>query len=288
MPTNLDISALRSFVAISDCGGVTAAAEQMHLTQSAVSMQVKRLEQQMDNKLLQRKGRGVTLTPVGEQLLSYARRIVALNDETWSRLTREEFEGQLSLGIPVDVMKPEVPEILKRCKTLFPRLHINLISSLTRDLKHRLAAAEVDIILATDYERGEGAETLVTETNDWYGAIGGSAYLTRPLPLSMCKNCAMRGAVIRALDEADVPWINIGDTDSEDAVDTMLAADLAVTAKIRATTSQCEKLPADVLPELAEVQINMYVNRQNQPHLVDPVAEVIREVFAHRGSLVRR
>ena len=98
----------------------------MHITQSAVSMQIKRLEQQIDAKVLQRKGRGVVLTPIGEQLLSYARRLIALNDETWTRMTNDDFEGEISLGVPVDMMEPEVPEILKRCKQLYPEVHINV------------------------------------------------------------------------------------------------------------------------------------------------------------------
>ncbi|MEM9323841.1 MAG: LysR family transcriptional regulator, partial [Pseudomonadota bacterium] len=85
MIRNLDIAALRSLVAIADTRGVTRAASQFNLTQSAVSMQIKRLEALLDQKLLMREGRGVVLTKVGEQLVDYARRVIAINDEAWSR-----------------------------------------------------------------------------------------------------------------------------------------------------------------------------------------------------------
>ena len=78
---NLDITALRSFVAVAEYGGVTRAAERLNLTQSAVSMQVKRLENLFNQPLITRAGRGVGLTEEGEQLLSYGRRLVSLNDE---------------------------------------------------------------------------------------------------------------------------------------------------------------------------------------------------------------
>ncbi|MEO1734302.1 MAG: LysR family transcriptional regulator, partial [Pseudomonadota bacterium] len=89
---NLDITTLRSFVAVAESGGVTRAAGFLHLTQSAVSMQLKRLEELLDVELLDRSGRSIALTAEGEQLLGYARRMVALNDEIVSRLTDEAFE----------------------------------------------------------------------------------------------------------------------------------------------------------------------------------------------------
>ncbi|MEE8455847.1 MAG: LysR family transcriptional regulator, partial [Limibaculum sp.] len=81
MARNLDLTALRSFVTVAETGGVTKAAHQLHLTQSAVSMQLKRLEESLAQPLLDRSGRGVALTNQGEQLLSYGRRMLALNDE---------------------------------------------------------------------------------------------------------------------------------------------------------------------------------------------------------------
>lgn len=95
---NLDMTTLRSFMAVADHGGVTRAAGALNLTQSAVSMQIKRLEEMLDITLLDRANRRVTLTASGEQLLSYARRIVALNDEAVGRLTEDLFEGEVVLG----------------------------------------------------------------------------------------------------------------------------------------------------------------------------------------------
>src|SRR6056297_186316 len=100
MPRNLDLTALRSFVAVADTGGVTRAAGLLNLTQSAVSMQLKRLEESLNTSLLDRSGRTIGLTTQGEQLLSYARRMLQLNDEIYGRLTATEFEGELKLGVP--------------------------------------------------------------------------------------------------------------------------------------------------------------------------------------------
>ena len=117
---NLDIPALQSFVTVAELGGVTRA-ERLNLTQSAVSMQLKRLETAFDQPLMQRYGRGVCLTSEGEQLLGYGRRMVKLNDETWNRMMHEAFESRVSFGVPEDIVRPYVTGMLREFVGAFPR-----------------------------------------------------------------------------------------------------------------------------------------------------------------------
>jgi len=112
MARNLDLTALRSFVAVSDAGGVTRAAGFLNLTQSAVSMQLKRLEESLGIALMDRSARSIALTPMGEQLLSYARRMLELNDEIYGKLTSQEYAGEITLGVPHDVIYPAIPQVL--------------------------------------------------------------------------------------------------------------------------------------------------------------------------------
>ncbi|MEL6481493.1 MAG: LysR family transcriptional regulator, partial [Pseudomonadota bacterium] len=93
MIRNLDLTALRSLVMVVDTGGVTRAAQQLNLTQSAVSMQLKRLEEALNQPLIDRSGRSLGLTPQGEQMVSYARRLLALNDEALARVTSKDYAG---------------------------------------------------------------------------------------------------------------------------------------------------------------------------------------------------
>ena len=95
MPRNLDLTSLRSFVAVADAGGVTRAAGFLNLTQSAVSMQLKRLEESLGTKLLDRSARTIALTPTGERLLTYARRMLDLNDEIFARMTDQANAGSI-------------------------------------------------------------------------------------------------------------------------------------------------------------------------------------------------
>ena len=102
-----------TFVAVAEHGGVTRAASKLHLTQSAISMQIKRMERNLDQTLLKRAGRSVGLTGQGEQLLAYGRRMVALYDEAWGRLTCSQFEGEVTVGVPYDIIYPHFPNILR-------------------------------------------------------------------------------------------------------------------------------------------------------------------------------
>ena len=121
---NLDVTTLRSFVAVAESGGVTRAAGFLHLTQSAVSMQLKRLEELLGLELLDRSGRTIALTASGEQLLVYARRMVALNDEVITRLTDQAYEGQITLGVPHDIVYPVIPQVLRQFNAAFPRVKV--------------------------------------------------------------------------------------------------------------------------------------------------------------------
>jgi DNA-binding transcriptional LysR family regulator len=126
MIRNLDLTSLRSFVAIADAGGVTRAAGFLNLTQSAVSMQIKRLEEVLGCDVLDRSARIVGLTAEGEQLLGYARKMLALNDEAFHRLTTDVHEGEIVLGVPHDIVYPAIPQVLRRFAAEHPRLRLGL------------------------------------------------------------------------------------------------------------------------------------------------------------------
>ncbi|WP_420568210.1 LysR family transcriptional regulator [Thalassovita sp.] len=261
---NLDVTTLRSFVAVADLGGVTRAAGALNLTQSAVSMQLKRLEELLGQQLLDRSNRTIALTAAGEQLRSYARRMVDLNDEVMARMTDQVFEGELTLGVPHDIVYPAVPQVLQRFSHQFPRMKVHLISSNTRDLMAQHQNGECDVILTTESEVGAGGETLTTKPLCWIGAPGGHAWKQRPLRLAFGRHCIFRLGAIAALEGTDIDWEIAVETESDRTIEATVSADLAVHTMIAGTEpAHLEVIEhGGVLPALETQHINMYVSDQ--------------------------
>ncbi|MEP2030983.1 MAG: LysR family transcriptional regulator [Paracoccaceae bacterium] len=287
---NLDITTLRSFVAVADSGGVTRAAGFLHLTQSAVSMQLKRLEEMLGLDLLDRSGRGIALTASGEQLLTYARRMVALNDEVITRLTDQEFEGELTLGVPHDIVYPFIPRVLQQFNTAFPRVKVHLVASYTKSLKEQHEKGEADLILTTENDKNEGSETLVNLPLLWIGAPGGSAWRQRPLRIAFCRHCTFRPRVIEALDNAGINWELAVDTDSDRTIEATVAADLAVHGVIGGTEpAHLARIDhGGALPDLPVQKINLYGADTNKGEVVNNMADLLRRAFAQgEGARLR-
>ena len=281
MIRNLDMTALRAFVTVAEVGGVTKAAGRLHLTQSAVSMQLKRLEEAIGEALLDRSSRSVSLTAQGEQLLTYGRRILKLNDEVWGRLTDKAYEGEITLGVPADIVYPHIPGVLQRFAVAYPRVKVQLISSFTSILKEQLERGEINMILTTETSCDAGGEALQSSPLIWVGADEGQAWKQRPLRLAFERDCLFRGPVLEALEAKGIPWEMAVDTESFRTVEASVSADLAVHAGLEGSTPiHSRQIPHDgALPELPAFQINMYIGPTAERHLCDALAEEVREAY---------
>lgn len=287
MARNLDLTALRAFMVVADLGGVTRAASVLNLTQSAVSMQIKRLEESLARPLFFRSARRLTVTPEGEQLLAYARRMLALNDEVLARLNDGAYEGELRLGVPHDIVYPQIPAILKRMAQCYPRLRINLTSSFTIPMKEALARGELDLILTTEEEPGPGGEALVAHDLVWVGAPGGTAWQRRPLRLGFEETCKFRAIAVAALDRQGIAWEMGFNGRSNEAVQAMIAADLALSARMRGMFADgcCEVSSAGELPDLGRMHICLYVGGLQKGAVVEDLKAQLRAAY---GSGVQR
>ena len=126
MTALIDIDQLRTFIAIAETGSFTKAAEFVHKTQSAVSMQMKRLEERLDRPIFARDGRASKLTEDGERLLDYARRIVKLNVEALATFSKTELSGRVRLGVPDDYADRYLPEIMARFSRAYPGVELTV------------------------------------------------------------------------------------------------------------------------------------------------------------------
>ncbi len=278
---NLDITTLRSFLAVSEHGGVTRAAGALNLTQSAVSMQLKRLEDMLGLELMDRSNRKIGLTGAGEQLLGYARRMIALNDEVVGRLTDQIWEGEVTLGVPHDIVYPVIPRVLQQFNAAYPRVKVQLISSYTAGLTEAFGRGEIDLILTTEAKLGPGGKTLAEVPLRWFGAPDGIAWKQRPLRLAFCRHCMFRPGVVAKLNQTEMEWELAVDSESDRTIEATVSADLAVTAVLEGhAPPHMEMISHGAgLPELGQQKINIYGARTPKNELVSKLADMVQLGF---------
>src|SRR5262245_36926163 len=144
---NLDIDLLRSFTAVADTGSFTAAGERVARTQSAVSIQIKRLEEALDRRLFERTSRTLSLTAAGRTLLDYARRILDLNDETVRRIAEPPVSGELRIGVTEYFVPAALPQILARFAAAYSGVRLEVRMGLSLDLRKEFAAGRHDAVI---------------------------------------------------------------------------------------------------------------------------------------------
>ncbi len=282
MPRNIDLGALRTFLTVAEIGVLTHAAAQLNLTQSAVSLQIKRLEESFGQPLMRRGPRGVTLTSQGEQLLCYAKRLIALNDDAWAQMTAPQTKGEIQFGAPEDLLLPHAPRAMQAFAAMYPDASVRLHSTLTSELKARLEEGALDLVLATEPELGPGGETLAREPLVWMGAVGGSAWRRRPLPLGTVDRCMFTKPAIEALDAAGVDWRLELDAGTVQAVEACMVADMVVHLQMRSTIAPPFEIieHGGQLPQLPHFLVNLYVGKGPRRRLAERFADVIRDAYA--------
>jgi len=200
----LDLDQLRTFVAIAECGSFTKAADVVHKTQSAVSMQMRRLEERIGRQIFARDGRNSRLTEHGERLLQYARRLVQLNDETLAAFDETELEGLVRLGTPDDYADRFLPEILARFSRSNPKAEVSVVCAPTPNLVDLMADGQLDVAIVTHIrKRGrKDAEIIRREPLLWVASARHCVEMEDPLPLALGRaTCDWRKAAMAALEE---------------------------------------------------------------------------------------
>lgn len=204
MAAPLDIDLLKTFAAIAESGSFTRAAAEVHKTQSAVSMQMKKLEERLGRPVFERNGRAVRLTPDGRRLLEYAQRMLRLNDEVLLSFTEPDIAGEVTLGVPDDYADRLLPRVLSAFARTHP--HVELIvhchgSSLLTGL---IQKGGLDLAIVTHGDCSPMGEVVRREPLHWVGGPDHATHLADPLPLAVGpQSCCWRQMASQALDEAN-------------------------------------------------------------------------------------
>lgn len=277
----LDPELLRTFITVAEQRSFTRTAAQLHRTQSAVSMQVKRLEELLGTPLFTRTTSQVALTPAGEALLGYAHRILALNDEALGRLRQHQNEGQVRLGIMDDYGTSIVPALLASFGQRYPRIHVSMETGLTAKMTERLGE-DFDLVIAMHPKGQGGGDFLRHEQAVWAAAPDHLFGGLDSLPVALYPSgCLFREWAMAALDKTHRPWRLAFVSHSSAAVEAVVAQGLAVSVfkagtfpkRLRALSKE------DGMPRLPRADIRL--------HRAPTLAEAGTLLAAHLISGIR-
>lgn len=225
----LDPDHLRTLIAIADTGSFTRAAAEVNKTQAAVSMQIRRLEETVGRRLFTKNGRLNRLTPDGEHLLEYARRILALNNEAMAILTEPELAGHVRIGTPDDYAERFLPPIFARFARTHPLVEIEISCEPSVALLPRVMNGEIDLAVATHKDCGLHGEVIRRERLLWVTSPRHRVHEAEIVPLAVGKTtCSWRQAAVQGLDRIRRPYRVLYSSSSATALAAAVLSGLAV------------------------------------------------------------
>lgn len=228
MTAPLDLDQLQTFCAIADCGSFTEAARRLNKTQSAVSMQIKRLEERLGQSLLTRDGRSVSLTDHGDSLYARARRMLRTNAEIMDLFSDGELSGSIRFGVPDDYAVRLLPVILSSFQRTHPRIVVDVRCQPSEELVEGMRTGKYDLIVFTQGTSHEYGELFRTERVFWVASHGGQALQTDPLPLAAGAHCCWRDNALEALNRIGRDYRIAYTSSNATAITSAVLTDLAV------------------------------------------------------------
>lgn len=274
---DLDLDLLRCFVTVAETGGFTSGGAALGLTQSAVSLKVKRLEELVGRRVFDRTSRSVALTRDGEALLGYARRILALNDEAVRRLVAPAIGGRLRLGVADHFVPRTLAPLLARFARTYPEVRLEVEVGRSHELRAEQEAGRLDLVLGKRRDGETAGRAIFTEAVVWAAAPDWRPPEGRPLPLAMLPpGCMFRDRALAALARANLAHEVVYVSASLLGVAAAAQAGFAVTVLGRGGF-----LPGLVevpgLPGLGTAEMCVFGDAGGQGALVAPLIDMLRE-----------
>lgn len=259
---NLPMDLLRAFVTVAEFKGFTKAGELLGRSQPAISLQISRLEQLLDETLINREGKKIELTSAGEQFFDYANQILALNDQAISQFSKSAVIGKIRLGIPSEFATVLLPKIVGRFAKAYPNVTLEVNCQLSKTLLSKSGRANHDIILALQNNPHQGdAETQVkVDKLVWVSSMGYNSQISTKVPLIVApQGCIYRERAIKSLNQIKQSWQIIYNIPDLTGIQQAIQEGLGVTVLARSTVPETLKVqPASSrFPELGDVGISL-------------------------------
>jgi len=292
---DLDIEGLRAFATVAETGGFTAAGELLGRTQSAMSVKIKKLEEMLGHRVFARTSRSLSLTPEGEILLVYARRLIDLNDETIQRLSGSETTGSIHLGVAEYVVPEHLPEVLSRFSKVYPQVYVEVKVGTNAALVKSLEKGDLDLVIAKRDESETRGRVIRRERLVWACARDMNLDLGAYIPLcALPAPCVFRSRAMDGLKQMGRAWRVVYTSDSVSGVVAAIRAGLGIAViaesslvpELRVLTSK------DGFPSLPDVELTVFgENHQKKAlkaALVGFIEESLRSLDIRRNLSNRR
>ena len=260
---SMDTITLQCFIAVSETGSFTKAAERVGRTQSAISQQMTKLENLLGKPLLTR-GKTFALTPEGDIFLGYARQIFALHREAMDRFKEPELEGEVRFGLPENFASVYLSEVLADFSRIHPRILLNIECDLTLNLFDRFKKKEFDLVLVKmnrpeDFPNGLD---VWSEPLKW---VGDASLIDpqKPVPLVLSPQpCVYRASAIKTLEEAGRAWRLVFSSPSYAGAVAAVKAGMGITVMPHTMIpNELEAVDTSLLPKLADTHVSLLKHR---------------------------
>ncbi len=281
----LDTLLLQTFVTVVDEDGFSRAAKKLHLTQSAVSGHVRRLEEQIGKPLMTRTTRAQQLTPDGERLLSYARTILALNRDAWAEMTRTPFHGRLRIGVSEDFVESRLLRTFQAFAAQYPGMEIDVQVGIPGTLLALMKQGHLELVIGSLCESSEAGTLLWQEPLVWAWSGQSLTPLPTPLPLALFPEpCPYREVALRRLAESGIAQRTVMACSSTAALQAAALAGFAVAPMpLGMLRPGMAVLGVEQgLPELPHAQFRLFVSAEVDQGIVAAVSQLVVEYCSVR------
>lgn len=279
----LESDLMRAFLAVADTGSVTAAAERVGRTQSAVSMQIKRLEDSLGQALFARLPRGVALTARGAQLMPYARRVSQLLDEAATALREKPLIGPVRIGIPDEYAESVLPRALAAFNQRHPAVEVTVRCDFTAPQQAALDEDQLDLAILYDSSHTAADEVLGIDPTVWVTSVGHAQHRESPVPVGMYIHSDWgKDFALRSLIQQSIGYRIAFECDTSASLRVAARTGLAIAPLSRSTIPEgCRELTAeDGFPIVDRARVVLRRNPRGTSEAIEGLAAMVRDAFA--------
>jgi DNA-binding transcriptional LysR family regulator len=276
---------LRSFVSVAQLNSITKAGELLGRSQPAITLQMQRLEELVDETLLVRNGKNMDLSEAGDRLYEYANQILSLNDLAVSEFSKSAVTGKIRLGIPSEFATVLLPKIVSRFAKAYPNVTLEVNCELSKNLLTKSGKASHDLILALQDDPNAKDSALVkTDPLVWVAGSDMTSQKVSVVPLIVAsQGCIYRNRAIRMLDRSRQPWQIVYTNPDLTGIQYAIQEGLGVTVLAKSTVPDNLKIlrPSPRFPELGDVGISLlFTGRHRKNEALQLLAEYLKTGLA--------